>query len=63
VPAHSLTAAARHIATTVLEPAAGEVDASVVPKSHLKSLPDAGLLGVVHGGEQCCPPITDEGVA
>jgi len=39
--------AARHIATTVLEPAAAEVDASVVPKSHLKSLADAGLLGVV----------------
>ena len=45
--AHPLIVAAEHVAATVLEPAAADVDASVVPKSHLQSLADAGLLGVV----------------
>jgi len=47
VSQHPLIDAARHVVATVLEPAAAEVDASVVPKSHLKSLADAGLLGVL----------------
>jgi alkylation response protein AidB-like acyl-CoA dehydrogenase len=44
---HALVDAARRLATELLEPQAADVDASVVPRSHLQALGDAGLLGVI----------------
>ena len=43
---HPLIEAARRVATDVLEPAAAQVDATEVPRSHLTALADAGLLGL-----------------
>jgi alkylation response protein AidB-like acyl-CoA dehydrogenase len=45
-PTQPLIEAARRVATEVLEPAAAQVDATEVPRSHLKALADAGLLGL-----------------
>jgi alkylation response protein AidB-like acyl-CoA dehydrogenase len=44
---HPLVEAARRLAADLLEPAAALVDASAVPRSHLRALADAGLLGLV----------------
>jgi alkylation response protein AidB-like acyl-CoA dehydrogenase len=44
---HPLIEAARRVADDVLEPAAAQVDASSVPRSHLKAIADAGLLGII----------------
>jgi len=41
-----LVVAARRIATDVLEPRAQEVDRTEVPRSHLRAIADAGLLGL-----------------
>jgi alkylation response protein AidB-like acyl-CoA dehydrogenase len=46
-PVHPLIEAARRVATEVLEPAAAEVDATEVPRSHLNAMADAGLLGIL----------------
>jgi alkylation response protein AidB-like acyl-CoA dehydrogenase len=46
-PVHPLIEAARRVATDVLEPAAAHVDATVVPRSHLNAIADAGLLGIL----------------
>ena len=46
-PVHPVIEAARRVATDVLQPAAAKVDASEVPRSHLKALADAGLLGLL----------------
>jgi alkylation response protein AidB-like acyl-CoA dehydrogenase len=43
---HSIVESARRLAEELLEPAAAQVDASVVPRSHLKALADAGVLGM-----------------
>jgi alkylation response protein AidB-like acyl-CoA dehydrogenase len=48
---HPLVEAARRLATELLEPAAAEVDATVVPRSHLDAIGAAGLLGVVAPAE------------
>ena len=47
VAGHPLVEAARRLAAELLEPQAASVDASVVPRSHLQALADAGLLGLL----------------
>ena len=46
-PSHPLVEAAAKLAEQLLEPAAADVDASSVPRSHLDAIAAAGLLGVV----------------
>ncbi len=41
-----LVETARRLAQELLEPAAAHVDASVVPRSHLQAMADAGVLGM-----------------
>jgi alkylation response protein AidB-like acyl-CoA dehydrogenase len=48
---HPLVEAARRLAKELLEPAAAQVDASTVPRSHLRAMADAGLLGIVAPAE------------
>jgi alkylation response protein AidB-like acyl-CoA dehydrogenase len=43
---HPLVETARRLAEELLEPAAAQVDASVVPRSHLQAMADVGLLGM-----------------
>lgn len=43
---HPLVKAARQVAEQVLEPQAAQVDAGSVPRSHLTTLGEAGLLGL-----------------
>jgi len=47
VTRHPLVEAAHRLAKDLLEPQAAAVDASVVPRSHLQALADAGLLGML----------------
>jgi hypothetical protein len=47
VAGHPLVEAARELAEQLLEPQAAAVDGSVVPRSHLQALADAGLLGLL----------------
>ncbi|HEY0870144.1 MAG TPA: acyl-CoA dehydrogenase family protein [Acidothermaceae bacterium] len=51
VAGHPLVEAARRLAAELLEPQAAIVDASVVPRSHLQALADAGLLGLLAPAE------------
>lgn len=44
---HPLVGSARRLAAELLEPAAAQVDASTVPRSHLQEMADAGVLGMV----------------
>lgn len=46
-----LVEAARRLATEVLEPAAADVDATAVPRSHLDAIARAGLLGLAAPSE------------
>jgi alkylation response protein AidB-like acyl-CoA dehydrogenase len=46
VEAHAVVAAVRELAGQLLVPAAAEVDATVVPRSHLDALAAAGVLGL-----------------
>jgi alkylation response protein AidB-like acyl-CoA dehydrogenase len=48
---HPLVETARRLAKELLEPAAAQVDASTVPRSHLQAMADAGLLGIVAPAE------------
>ncbi|HEY5051431.1 MAG TPA: acyl-CoA dehydrogenase family protein, partial [Acidothermaceae bacterium] len=48
---HPLVETARRLAEELLEPAAAQVDASTVPRSHLQAMADAGLLGMVAPAE------------
>jgi len=58
---HPLVQAARQVAAEVLAPAAAEVDADAVPRSHLDALAAVGLLGLEapasSGGAQACAPV------
>jgi len=58
---HPLVDRAEALAAELLEPAAGNVDANGVPRSHLDALGAAGLLGVVAprdaGGADAGPPV------
>lgn len=44
---HPMLQAARQLADDLLEPSATEVDADLVPRSHLEAIGKAGLLGLV----------------
>jgi alkylation response protein AidB-like acyl-CoA dehydrogenase len=53
---HPMLQAARQLADDLLEPSATEVDADLVPRSHLEAIGKAGLLGLV-------APVADGGAA
>lgn len=61
---HPAVVAARALAADLLVPAAAEVDAATVPRSHLTALAGAGLVGlagpVAHGGGGAPPPVVRE---
>src|SRR4051794_11209257 len=46
IEAHPVVAGVRELADRVLAPAAADVDASFVPRSHLDALGAAGVLGL-----------------
>ncbi len=51
VEAHPLVVATGRLAVDLLDPAAAEVDASVVPRTHLDALGAVGVLGMAGPGE------------
>lgn len=61
---HPAVAAARRLADEVLAPAAADVDAGTVPRSHLDALAAQGLLGVAApasvGGLEASPAVVRE---